>query len=192
MCSLGSFIWILNVQDICFAFAFYLTLLLFTHEYIQASVAVIFSVHSCVWQDLCNGRGWCSCGQCSCFPPFFGTYCELCSGSNVCIQGTCDISGPNGICTGCAVGFLEVFHANNVTVDELLSEAFVQIAIRNGTLPPGTVLGELNGEKAIFLPETFSAQCNRSCTPLVIINQTLNLEYDIQGQWFPVIPTVLS
>ncbi|CAI8001615.1 Integrin beta-1, partial [Geodia barretti] len=131
--------------------------------------------------DLCNGRGWCSCGQCSCFPPFFGTYCELCSGSNVCIQGTCDISGPNGICTGCAVGFLEVFHANNVTVDELLSEAFVQIAIRNGTLPLGTVLGELNGEKAIFLPETFSAQCNRSCTPLVIINQTLNLEYDIQG-----------
>ena len=76
---------------------------------------------------------------------------------------------------------LEVFHANSVTVDELLTENFVRVAIRNGTLPPDSVLRELNGEKAIFLPESFSAGCNGSCTPLVIINQSLNLEYDIQG-----------
>ena len=134
------------------------------------------------WQDLCNGRGWCNCGHCSCFPPFFGTHCELCSGSKVCIQGTCDISGPNGICTECVVELLDIFHTNNVTVEELLTESFVQAAIRNKTLPAGSVLRDLNGEKAIFLPESFSLQCNVSCTPQVIINQSLELDYDILGQ----------
>ena len=76
---------------------------------------------------------------------------------------------------------LEVFHTNNVTIEELLTTEFVQGAMRNGTLPSGSVLGDLNGEKAIFLPESFSTQCNVSCTPQVIINQTLDLEYDILG-----------
>ena len=134
-----------------------------------------------VVQDVCNGRGWCNCGQCSCFSPFFGTYCELCSGSEVCIQGTCDVSGPNGICTACTVALLEVFHSNNVSVEELMTERFLREAVRNGTLPIGSILRDLNGEKAIFLPESFSRQCNRSCTPLVIINQTLDLDYDVQG-----------
>ena len=112
--------------------------------------------------------------------PYFGTYCELCSGSKVCIQGNCDITGPSGVCTECVVELLEVFHENNITRDELFTEAFLQEAIRNGTLPFGSELRDLNEEKAIFLPESFS--CNASCTGLVIINQSLDLEYDILGE----------
>ena len=87
------------------------------------------------------------------------------------------------MCTECVVDLLDVFHSNNVSVDELLTEAFVRAAIRNGTLPIGSSLQNLNEEKAIFLPNNFTRQCNSStaCTPLVIINQTLHLEYEILG-----------
>lgn len=102
----------------------------------------------------------------------------------MCAQRTCDISGPNGACTECVVDLLEEFYSRNVTVEELLTESFVKTAMRNGTLPFGSNLHTLNGEKAILLPESFSRQCNDSvtCPRLVIINQTLELEYVIQGK----------
>lgn len=100
----------------------------------------------------------------------------------MCVQGTCDISGPSGVCTECVVKLLEVFHTNNITADMLFNETFVQMAIRNGTLPFGSRLQDLNGEgRAIFLPDSFSKQCNKSCTPLVIIDQAQELEYEILG-----------
>ena len=131
---------------------------------------------------MCNGRGWCNCGQCSCFSPYFGTYCELCSGSEVCVQGTCGISGPNGVCTECVVKLLEVFYTNNVTVDELWTEEFVEAVIKNGTLPKESHLIELNEDKAIRLPNSFSEECrNSTCPALIIINQTQVMDYKIQG-----------
>ena len=44
-------------------------------------------------QDVCNGKGQCVCGQCQCVNPgpYFGTYCELCSGDPVCQRDTCDL-----------------------------------------------------------------------------------------------------
>ena len=88
------------------------------------------------------------------------------------------------MCTECAVELLDIFHSNNVTMDELFTEAFVEAATDNGTLPLGSKLQEFNGEKAIYLPPSFSRECNASidCPPLVIINQTLQMDYEIQGK----------
>ena len=87
------------------------------------------------------------------------------------------------MCVECAVELLDAFHSNNVTVEELFTEAFLEAAIDNGTLPLGLKVEDLDGEKAIYLPPSFSRECNTSleCVPLVIINQTLQMDYEIRG-----------
>ena len=80
------------------------------------------------------------------------------------------------------VKLLEVFYTNNVTVDELWTEEFVEAVIKNGTLPKESHLIELNEDKAIRLPNSFSEECrNSTCPALIIINQTQVMDYKIQG-----------
>ena len=122
------------------------------------------------------------CGVCECTPPYFGTYCELCSGDPVCALGTCDIDRSNAMCARCVVDLLEVFNNDSVTVDELLTVEFVSNAIMNDTLPVGSMLGMLPEGEGIFLPESFSDSCNASCPRLVIINRTMQVDYVIMGK----------
>ena len=121
-----------------------------------------------------------------CRPPYFGTYCELCSGDAVCQLSTCNSDGIKALCASCVIDILEIFHGNDTKEDELFSDEFVDLASQNETLPLGSVLIMEGGQLAIILPDSFSASCsnevNVSCPGLVIINQTLELDYEIQGK----------
>ena len=60
----------------------------------------LYQLHSNLQSD-CNGRGTCGCdGTCSCQDPYFGDYCELCSGS----EGVYQVTLPEGACGGCDQG----------------------------------------------------------------------------------------
>ena len=123
--------------------------------------------------------------QCKKTGPYFGTYCELCSGDRVCQLGTCDINRPNAQCARCVVEMLETFTNDNIEADELYDPDFIVRAINNGTLPDGTELYFMSNEPSetvIFLPSSFSVQCNNSCPQLVIINQTMLVDYEIMGK----------
>ena len=75
-----------------------------------------------------------------------------------------------------------MFRANNVTADQLFSEAFVQEAIGSGMLPSGSSLQVLeDGRRVILLPQSFSMECNASCSLLVITSQIEELDYEVQG-----------
>lgn len=127
------------------------------------------------------------CGECQCNPPYFGTYCELCSGDPVCQLGTCDLDRSNALCARCVVDLLEVFFDNGVMIDELLTEEFIASAIMNETLPVGSRLEMLangTGDEAITLPMSTSSDCNASCPQLVIINRTMMVDYEIMGKYF--------
>ena len=53
---------------------------------------------------VCNGRGTCSCNQCSgCQAPFTGVYCQSCQASTpgACASFLCQ---PNLVCAQCALG----------------------------------------------------------------------------------------
>ena len=125
------------------------------------------------------------CGSCNCKSPYFGTYCDLCSGEKVCQLNSCHNRGHNALCISCVADLLNIFLENNVTESELFSEDFIEAAVENGTLPEGSVLVMEDGQLAIILPDSFSGSCsnevNVSCPELVIINQTLELDYEIQG-----------
>ena len=90
------------------------------------------------------------------------------------------------MCVSCAIDLLEVFIDNNVTGSELFSNEFFESASQNGTLPPESMFVMENGEVTIRLPDSFTASCsmqvNVSCPELVIINQTMELDYEIQGE----------
>ena len=49
------------------------------------------------------------CGQCQCVNtgPYFGTFCDLCSGDPVCRKESCNPNLSNAQCAKCAVEFLE-------------------------------------------------------------------------------------
>ena len=117
--------------------------------------------------------------------PYFGTFCELCSGDPVCQRSTCDLDKSNAQCARCVVELLEPFNNRSIEDTKLFNADFVEDAIMNGTLPRGTVLGSLNNmtsEMAIFLPVSFSVECNNSCPQLVVINQTMLVDYEIMSK----------
>ena len=126
------------------------------------------------------------CGECLCNPPYFGTYCELCSGDEVCQTRTCDVDGDNAMCTLCAVNLLQDAYDAGIR-SELFSDDFIEAA--DGTLPTGSMLAmEEDGQLAIRLPDSFSASCSMgegvSCPGLVIINQNfMEIDYEIQGEY---------
>ena len=117
--------------------------------------------------------------------PYFGTFCDLCSGDPVCKRETCDPNLFNAQCAKCLVELLETLNIRNLKDTELFNANFVEDAIMNGALPRGTVLRSLNNmtsEMAIFLPISFSVKCKNSCPQLVLINQTMLVDYDITGK----------
>ena len=129
------------------------------------------------------------CGECRCNPPYFGTYCELCSGDDVCQTRICDENGDNGRCTSCAVGILQDAYDAGIR-SKLFSDEFIVGATQNGTLPKGSMFVMENGQFAVRLPDSFVANCRMeegfACPGLVIINQTMELDYEIQGEFFNI------
>ena len=126
------------------------------------------------------------CGQCQCVNtgPYFGTFCDLCSGDPVCRKETCNPNLSNAQCAKCAVEFLETFNKEEVSDSELFDTDFIHEAIVNGTLPMGTALSSLDSatsETAIFLPMRFAVKCN-NCSPLVVIRQTMLVDYEIMSK----------
>ena len=60
--------------------------------------------HNPLQGRVCNGRGTCSCNQCSgCQAPFTGVYCQSCQASTpgACASFLCQ---PNLVCAQCALG----------------------------------------------------------------------------------------
>jgi protocadherin alpha len=143
-------------------------------------------------QDVCNGRGTCECGECVCEEgPYFGDYCQLCSGDPVCQQRTCMEDGNNALCTSCVLDLLDTLNDRDIDSEQLFSDE--GLAVATGVFPEDSVLtavtygdeDELTA-KAIFLPRNFSQSCSESvgvstCPQFVIVNETLELEYEIEG-----------
>ena len=138
----------------------------------------------------------CECGVCICESPYFGDYCDLCSGDDVCQTGTCDVEGESHLCAECAVDLLEALN-NASSTDELqlFTDEGLMIAIYNLSLiPMDSVLtfleiGEVN-VSAIELPKDFvancSAQVNGLCPGFFIVNEEElmdNMSYTIESKW---------
>ena len=141
-------------------------------------------------QDQCNGRGFCQCGECQCEDPYFGEYCELCSGQESCLVQICAPDGDNALCASCVVDLLDTLNATEIG-DEVFTPAGLESAVLAGLLPMGSTLatffdGVMNVQ-AIELPANFTASCgmseNVTCPPLAIINETMSLQYIIEGEY---------
>ena len=140
-------------------------------------------------QDICNGRGTCECGECLCRAPYFGDFCERCSGDDICIQEICDVNGDNALCASCVVDLLAALNDANIG-SELFTEDGLKDAMSMGTLPAesqlATVMNNDMMMTVITLPEGFSTNCSMkmsaSCPQLVIANDTLVLDYQINGK----------
>lgn len=133
---------------------------------------------SCM-QAVCNGQGECGCdGTCQCNSPYFGAYCERCSGSSECPEN-CEV---NMLCVQCALDAIEPY-ASTLSQEEFFSE---ELLTREG-IPPGSRL-LLDGDvHQLILPpaDTF---CDRvmmdssRCPTIVIINATSDVDYRINGK----------
>lgn len=90
------------------------------------------------------------------------------------------------MCAKCVIDLLEIFRERNVSVNELLTHEFVQTSIENETMPNGSYIQQMNdGQSSILLPQSFVDElCNVSteCTQMTIVNQSLFLDYEIEGQ----------
>ena len=84
------------------------------------------------------------------------------------------------MCAECVINLLEVFNENNVTVNELFTNDFVEASIQNGTLPLQSTL-DLE-DMVIYFPGNSTTGCNDSCPQLVITNQTQLVDYVIDGE----------
>nr|CAB38100.1 integrin beta subunit [Suberites domuncula] len=121
--------------------------------------------------DICNGRGTCGCsGRCDCQFPYRGDFCEVCSGDESCFDLTCD---SNAECANCAVDILDLFPmSTNLTffTNETLN-----------SLPNGTSLtyDALSNTFRLRLP---TGECPETCSPVVIINGTDDVDYMIQDE----------
>ena len=115
----------------------------------------------------------------------------------MCRLQTCIASGDNALCTSCVVERLEVLNIAGIDV-ELFTDEGLQEAIDNNTLPEGSMLtmvkygtdttGTDMIATVILLPAGFSTECsvsvNVSCPEFVIVNETLEIEYEIEGKLF--------
>ena len=122
----------------------------------------------------------CGCdGTCQCVPPYSGTYCEQCSGSNECTEN-CDI---NLVCAQCALDVIEPY-AMTLTQEEFFSDGLLS---REG-IPPGSMFNLTGDTYQLILPPA-NEFCDRvsdatTCPPIVIINGTSAVDYEINGRQF--------
>lgn len=129
--------------------------------------------HNLILQSICNGRGMCGCeGTCECENPYFGQFCELCSGSEVCFDTNCD---SNRDCANCALDII-VEMVDSVTVEE-----FFQTAASNPDLPEGSdvTFNPENNAFEVTLPRGHCPSCDDG---VVIINGTERADYEIDGE----------
>jgi protocadherin alpha len=134
--------------------------------------------------DQCNGRGFCECGACQCNDPYFGEFCELCSGDDICQLLICGPDSDNTPCASCVVDLLVMLNDTGVGLDVFTATGF-NSTLENGDLPAGSVQtlfsDGVSMVPAIELPASFAASCgmsnNVTCPPLVIINETMAMPY---------------
>ena len=137
---------------------------------------------------MCNGVGFCECGECQCQEPYFGQYCELCSGDDICQFENCD---DNALCASCVIEILDSLNMTGIGPDSLFTADGVSMAIANGMLPMGSRLTMFRDDdmevQAIELPQNFSMNCgmkvNVMCPQLVIVDQITVMEYQIQSKY---------
>lgn len=125
--------------------------------------------------DFCNGRGVCSCaGTCECEDgPYFGQYCELCSGDPVCFDNSCS---ANLVCAACVADYA-------TRINETVTP---EVFFRNESLLSGnfSVLGGLLELYLNTLGVQFNTtNCSDVCASdfIALINGTDTVEYRIDG-----------
>ena len=121
-------------------------------------------------QSICNGRGSCGCGgTCECRTPYFGQYCELCSGSSVCLETNCE---SNRQCANCILNIVAP-QADRFMTAQYFSDSM--------NLPPGSnlTMDAVNDVIRVILPaDTCSEMCPSGA---FIINGSQRNEYFING-----------
>ena len=123
-------------------------------------------------QSICNGRGECGCdGTCMCNNPYFGDFCELCSGSYACFNSNCE---SNLDCANCILDIVAPV-LDIVTVDRYFIIDNVETMLPNGS---ALSLNSMNNANQIILPASVCPMCS---TGAVIINGTDRVEYEIGG-----------
>ena len=138
-----------------------------------------FTNYILILQSDCNERGTCGCdGTCSCQDPYFGDYCELCSGSEVCFDLTCDSNSP---CAECAITLFQDIGTDDESV--FFSDASL------GNLPGGSKLNLTEGVYQVTLPEGACRECDQG---VVIINGTEEVDYMIDGGCMHIIIIIAS
>ena len=120
--------------------------------------------------------GTCGCdGTCECTPdsPYFGQFCELCSGSEICFENNCD---SNRDCANCALDFI-------VEMMDVSVEEFFMNPLTNPDLPAGTTLldNTVNNAVEVTLPVGYCSACPNTSTA-VIISGSERADYIIDGE----------
>ena len=125
-----------------------------------------------ILQDICNGIGTCGCdGTCDCPDlPYFGDFCELCSGDDICSESNCD---SNRDCANCILDII-IPLMNTITVEDFANK-FVA-----SQLPDGYVLmrDDVNDVNQITLPTSACPVCESGA---IIISETDTTSYRIEG-----------
>ena len=129
---------------------------------------------------MCNGHGECGCdGTCKCVPPYSGTYCERCSGSEQCAEN-CNV---NLVCAQCAIKIIEQY-AMDLTQEEFFNEDLLS---REG-IPAGSMFNITGNDHQLILPPAneFCQQVVSAmrCPRIIIISGTSEVEYEINGKYF--------
>ena len=114
----------------------------------------------------------CGCGgTCECESPYFGQFCELCSGSDVCFNTNCD---SNRDCANCALDIIVQ------TVDTTSVMAFFANAPDN--LPAGSSNSSLDPENNAMQVTLPDGHCPACASGAVIIDGTERADYLIDGE----------
>ena len=116
----------------------------------------------------------CGCnGNCECEDPYFGQFCEPCSGSNICFDNNCD---SNRDCANCAINII----AN--AADTISStDFFTNKVVDSELLPMGSrLMFDMDTNASLVtLPMSHCSACENGA---VIISGTEMADYEINGK----------